>query len=486
MTSTAKKVYLDQKHNYAKNFGIAYRSSTNFYFKKDKNFSTTINYMNYWPIKKSIEVVVIASLRDMRGNLLLREQVPFGSGHVVNYSPKIEKENFEGSLEMEAIAAGNLEIPYAAMLAVYDAEDSISMVHGYTRNYSPHEVEEGRTITFGEEAGLVLRDTSEIRSFFIGHNGIFEQDEQEITLWVTNHKNKTIETKFYFPKLNKYETFKIYPRDHIEDLVSFLGGQTGNCAIKFKLNGGFTRLLAGNETVDEKEFQVLHSNFNYNRHDPGFVGDELGYFSFPFLENHEKQIVHLDPFSAEGKYLLTNSDGDEYLFEPGKRVDIKMKSEVLKIKRLDGNLPARVNLVFSSFLKGADCKLGMESARGFYHSKRPPKHRLWMVSALGKKLRSKLIIHSITDLYGPVGDNSEITITLYRENTLDTKIKKFKGKEINQFKKGVYVDEIFPDECNLRNNDIGQLWIDSSSFGGYQAFTTIEKENGCASIEHNY
>ena len=146
MNNENKKVYLDQKDNYAKNFGIAYRTSTIFYFKKTKNFATTINYMNYWPIKKSMEVAVIASLRDMKGNLLLREQVYFDKGHVVNYSPEIAGDNFEGSLEMEAIAAGNLGIPFAAMLVIYDAKDSVSIVHGYTRTYSTHEVEEGKTI----------------------------------------------------------------------------------------------------------------------------------------------------------------------------------------------------------------------------------------------------------------------------------------------------------------------------------------------------
>ena len=34
-----------------KNFGIAYRSSTIFYFKKNKDFSTMINFMDYWTKK---------------------------------------------------------------------------------------------------------------------------------------------------------------------------------------------------------------------------------------------------------------------------------------------------------------------------------------------------------------------------------------------------------------------------------------------------
>jgi len=79
-----------------------------------------------------------------------------------------------------------------------------------------------------------------------------------------------------------------------------------------------------------------------------------------------------------------------------------------------------------------------------------------------------------------------LSITLYKENTFNTVTKVFKLDEITQFEKGIYVDEVFPEECNSSDNEIGQLWIQSSSYGGHQAFTTIEKENGSASIEHNY
>ena len=55
-----KKVYLDQKDNYQKNFGIAYRSSSIFYFKKNSNFNTIINFMDYWKLKKSLNVATKA------------------------------------------------------------------------------------------------------------------------------------------------------------------------------------------------------------------------------------------------------------------------------------------------------------------------------------------------------------------------------------------------------------------------------------------
>ena len=479
-----KKIHVNQKDNYAKNFGIAYRSSTIFYFKKNKNFTTLINFMDYWTKKKSIKVMIIASLRDMKGNLILREKLFFENGHVINYEPKISDEEFEGSLEMEAIGNDNLGIPFAAMLVVYEAKNSVSMVHGYTRTYTPHEIEEGKVIEFGEEAGLVCRDNDEIRSFIIGHNGINKQESQKIKLWVSNSEGKILEKEFSFKELKPFETFKIYPENYFNNFKKFLNNKPGNCAISYKLNGGFTRLVVGNETIDGKEFQVYHSNFNYGRHDPGYIQNEEGYYSYPFTKLHEHQITHVDPFCADGKYEIYSND-KTINFRSSERKDIPMEGEVLKIRRCDGDLPARLNIVLSAFLKGAKCKLPMESARGFYHSKRPPKFRLWMAASIGKKFRSKVIIHSLTDLYGPVGD-SILEISLFRESSFDVIKKTFNHNELNRFQDGVYVDELFPEVSKQKDYEMCQLWAQSSSYGGHQAYTTIEAKNGSASIEHNY
>jgi hypothetical protein len=197
-----QKLEISQKNNYNKNFGVSFRSSTIFYFKKDKNFNTFVNFMDYWTIKKSIKVMIIASLRDMKGKLILRERLSFEKGHVINYSPIINEENFEGSLELEALANDILGIPFAAILGIYEAKNSVSMVHGYTRNYSVYEIEDGITIEKGEEAGLVCRDNSEVRSFLIGHNGISKKEKQEVNMWLSNNEGETIKATFELKELN--------------------------------------------------------------------------------------------------------------------------------------------------------------------------------------------------------------------------------------------------------------------------------------------
>ena len=74
------------------------------------------------------------------------------------------------------------------------------------------------------------------------------------------------------------------------------------------MSGGFTRLVVGNETIDGKEFQVYHSNFNYGRHDPGYIQNEQGYYSYPFTKLHEHQMTHVDPFCADGKYEISSNN----------------------------------------------------------------------------------------------------------------------------------------------------------------------------------
>lgn len=487
MQRNKENVFLNQNDNYSKNFGYVYRSSSIFYYKQsNEGFNTIINFMNYWPIKRNMDVMVIASLRSMEGKLLQRERVDLSKGMVFNLQPKIGDGNFEGSLEIEAFANDNLAIPYIAVMVIYEGPESISMVHAYTRTYSIHEVEEGRTIEKGEEAGLVCRDSDDIRSFIILHNGIYSQEEQEATLWVTNQKGETREKKFNIRKLLPFETLKLHPQEIIPDLVTFLGGEPGSAAWAYQLNGGFTRTMVGNETKDGKEFQVLHSNFNYGRHDPGFVERKFGYFDYPLSQFFDRKTVHMDAHAYPGKFRVTGA-GQEYLYEPGNCLDIPVETEALKIEPIDGPMPARINIVFSGFLKGHTCRLPMESARGFYHSHRPPKYNLWMVIAAGKKYRSQLIIQNLTHLYGEVGD-SVLDIALYREGSMKAVHRKLTAKDLEPFATGVYVDELFPELKSAgQTNELAYLYCNPTQYGGHCAFTTIEDpRNGSMSIEHMF
>ena len=83
------------------NFGHVLRSSAIFYFKKTSSFKTTISLLNYWKIKRNLETMIVASVRKMDGTLVLREDFEFNESYVINYTPNIIEESFEGSVEIE-------------------------------------------------------------------------------------------------------------------------------------------------------------------------------------------------------------------------------------------------------------------------------------------------------------------------------------------------------------------------------------------------
>lgn len=83
-----------------------------------------------------------------------------------------------------------MRIPYAAIMAIYESTESISMVHSYARAYSQHEIEEKRTITIGEESCWTLRDNLDTTSFSVIHNGPNQHERQIIKLAVRNFLGK--------------------------------------------------------------------------------------------------------------------------------------------------------------------------------------------------------------------------------------------------------------------------------------------------------
>lgn len=162
------KILISQADNYAGNFGDVLRSSAVFWVKNDNTIKTTVSFCNYWKFKNFLDVKVVLNVRNLNGRLLNKIPVDFEKSEICNYQPD---ENFEGSIEVEVFSIKNMRIPYAAIMAVYECAESISMVHSYARIYSSHEIEENRTITVGEESCWTLRDSADLTSFCIIHNG---------------------------------------------------------------------------------------------------------------------------------------------------------------------------------------------------------------------------------------------------------------------------------------------------------------------------
>ena len=119
-----------QKDNYNNNFGFCLRSSSIFYIPP-KPVKTRIVFSNYWKFKNNIDVFILINYREINGNIVKRESINFEDKNVI----EIEfPEDFTGSCEIEAFANKDLKIPYSAIMAVYESDNSISMVHSYSRH----------------------------------------------------------------------------------------------------------------------------------------------------------------------------------------------------------------------------------------------------------------------------------------------------------------------------------------------------------------
>ena len=150
----------------------------------------------------------------MDGSLVERKEYRFEERNVINFS-ELEGQNFEGSVEVEVFAAQNMVIPYSAIMVIYENQNSISMTHSYGRVYSPHEIEEGRTVMNGEESCWTIRDTDSIKSFAVFHNGTGIQPAQTLKLQVLNHKNESKTYNYNIDELKPYASVKVVPQEAI-------------------------------------------------------------------------------------------------------------------------------------------------------------------------------------------------------------------------------------------------------------------------------
>ncbi len=290
------------------NYGIVMRSSAIFYYKKSPTFKTTISFLNYWIIKRNLEVTAIASLRKMDGTLINREVLNFKNSDVINYSPILDEEYFEGSIEIEIFSLENMVIPYAGIIGVYESENGISMVHTYGRIYSDYEIEEKNFPMPGEEVCCNgIKDTNNIESFIVAHNGRTPLESQKIAISILNHKGERKDISFAYPPIKPFQTLKIKHRDFFPDLVEFLDNKPGFASYSFKLNDCFTRMIVINQKSDESDFQLTHSDFNLKKHvTTPLENNENAYMFMPRIKNTKQEVI-IYPDCEVGNYQVTST-----------------------------------------------------------------------------------------------------------------------------------------------------------------------------------
>ena len=421
---SASKIFINQDDNHNANFGEVLRSSAIFWVKNDDEITTTISFSNYWKFKNNNDVYVLANLRKLDGTLIKRIKIDFQDRWVCNYCPP---NNFEGSFEIEAFSNKNLRIPYAAVMSIYESKNSISMVHSYSRIYSQHEIEDNRTISLGEESCWTIRDSINISSFAIVHNGANSQLNQEIKLCVRNIKGNEKTVHFNLDTIKPYETIIFEPKKYFPDLINWLDGFPGNARISFSLNGSFTRMLCGNKNIKDNQLQLTHSNFDYSVHKTNKIsGKNLNaYMKLPCLNGDFYKEVVIYPDSDFGEYIAQFNDNN-IEFKTGEIHQLKFKNKkenTINFTRKGEFIPSR--LVTGLRLQSTENTMPAECSLGIIHHQRPKKNFHWMVVSL--KFNTCINWVDYSEVYGGSKKDDKFVFKLYNSKNCNVLEKIFYG-----------------------------------------------------------
>ncbi len=478
-----------QKIEFYGSHGEVKRTSAIFYYKVGGGHSTTLSLMNYWKVKRDIAVSLSATVRTMDGDSVLREDLHFNNGQVINYRPSLNFDNdsevFEGSIEIEGLADVNLVIPYAAIMAIYSAPDSISLTHSYARSYLQEEIDNGTAITTGNEACWTLRDSDKVKSFCVFHNGAEQQEEQTVVLELINCRGEVKIHQWLMPALSPFQTVKIVPQERVDDLPLFLQGEEGSGRISFCLNRGFTRMLVGNISANQREMQTAHSNFDYSKKEQDIVShqDATATMLLPDFKLG-KQSVFLYPDYAPGDYTITtvNSSLELKARNTGRRL-IKLDSDndELQIERADGMLP---NRFVTGFVAQFDShRLPVEVSRGIRHRGEPPKRFWWGPCISSSKLKSKLVLNPYVK-YGEGDPSAAASFNLFSSLGHEILKKDYEAFPVEAFSQGVEVEEIFgPKINNFLADDFGYFTF-YSSYTMFDCVVIVQRNDGAVGMEH--
>lgn len=484
-------VKTDQKDALNQSYGDILRSGAIFYFELSDKLTTTLSFLNYWKTKNKLEeIAIIANVRKLDGTFCFRERLSFEEVNVINYRPskKMLGDNFIGSVEIEIISIKNLKVPFPGIIAIYETDKGISMVHTYGRTYSNHEVEEKRTITEGHCSCWSILDDKLTHSCFIGHNGNQILPSQKIQIVVTNHKELQKSIDISLPEVRPYGTFIVKLADYFSDIVTFLESKPGHVSLDYKLNNSFARLLIINRRNDFTDMQLTHSNFNYkkNQTDTVQAKEPLAFMHLPPLTDGESSL-QIYPDMHPGKYIYTvEENGNNYiplasLMTTSRSLD-NNKSQILRIKNLEGEIPSRLvtglRVSMKQGLIPAECSLNV------IHEKYFKKYYTWGIYSENKNHQSFINLTKCHTVYGELPEDLIFEMTFYRPYKLDSETFQLTSQTVEEMNKRPFEVGRFIDK-KKRSDCIGFGYITvKTNYPGFIIYSSICNNHKSFTIEH--
>ena len=470
----SSRLYINQQKNFRAEFGPIYRSSSIFYLPK--NIKTTISISNYWKFKNNKDVSVLVTERKMNGKLVKRTEINFSKSNVINISNFSVK---EGSVEIEAFGNSNIKIPYAAVMAVYDAKNSVSMIHTYSRNHSKIELEDKNCILKGRESCWTIKP--KFRNIAIFHNGHLNVKKQNAKIILTNKKNKDKIFLFKIPKLNSYETYKFDLKKIYSSFSDHLLDSEGFATLHFENNSSFTRLLIIWSDKSNQSFQVTHSNFDYSKHITNKIssnkGAEMPLILFKNPLEEKKLIIY--PKFEKNVFFLKLYKKEK--IKSGKILDISMNSNRAMFFTENNTLPSRLVTALSGKTKNQ--KIPFECSMGVVHEKTVEKRFSW--GLVSSKYKTFVHINFITIL-NPQNKFS-LFFKIYNSNNLETMKREIFFNEKQNIKDPLVYElrDIFPNYNKFLKEDYGYISIFSHNTSA-RMFISLHSARKGITLEHAF
>lgn len=471
-----KEFHINQEKNFKAEFGPIFRSSGIFYLPK--NVKTTISVTNYWKYKNNNTVSLLITERNMNGKLVKRREMNFYYANVINIS------NFEikeGSVEIEAFSGKNIRIPYAAIMIVYEAKNSISMVHTYGRNHSLIELEDKNSITKARESCWTIKP--KFKNLAIFHNGHLDVKKQRAKLILTNFENKDKIFTFKIPKLNSYQTFKFELEKIVPKYNQHLKNKDGFGTLHFENNSSFTRLLIIWSDRSNKNLQVTHSNFDYSKYktnkNTSKKGAEMPFALFEKKLLNTKLIIY--PKFEKNTFLLQfDKNKHKKKITNGKILDIPKNTKRALFYTKNNILPSRLVTALSGKIKNQ--KIPFECSLGVVHEKTFKKRYSWSLISSKYKTYIHLNFNEILDPQ----KKFNLCFTIFNSSNLNMLKKNILMNKKDICDPIVYeLGEIFPSYQKFLKNNYGyiSLFTTNSSTRMLTSFYDIKKG---VTLEHSF
>ena len=486
-----KKVSFRNTPGVSKTF-VCNLSSSTFWFKNNKNMKTIISFLNYWRIKNNLNVEISTRTFSLSGKLIEEKKINFNKGNVVNLCPLNFKDG-EGSFEVIVKSDQNLRIPYAAIVAVYETKYGLSAVHSYSRYYSKEEMLYAPSNIFfnGNQGSWTIRDSDNVRSFCVLHNGSETQPSQTMNIAIQNEDGKILKKDIKLPEIQAFGAVKIKLQDHIENLTSFLKNGIGVASTRHAVKNSFARLLIGNESMkDGEDLQATHSNFNFKVQKSDFLNKEDAKVlkHYPGQQNKFSEFL-IYPHLVPGQYEAVCGE-KKYLLDNNKkivRVPVENSSRVINFYPKSGPMPTRLQLGLVS--KISEKRIPNEVAFTALTNLFPKKRFHWGICGIGKNIDTKIIILDLNLVHTDPKDEKKIIVSYYNTKNHSVLTKDISERELENFKNGISIYEIFKNLDAQKNqdqdNEYGYYSV-YSDYGGFLCYSQMTNHHNSITKEHSF